>query len=147
MKPSLSLLLIFLFSTCIAQKDELFAGQNKLQNCEIIMKITGKRKNDQEDKKFADSLKDVEIVWIIIDKNTRKSKIPNPQRVFLVSDSLKSGVIVEYFVPVEIYKDRDRKQREAIFPTWSATRANKYYRADCYDQAMKEWLQLTLAYR
>jgi hypothetical protein len=138
MKPSLVFLLpIVIFNFHASAQDEQFSGQNKIANCEIIMNISNKWKDSLANKNFADSLKDVELVWIYIDKQTRKTKVPDPQRVFLVNELLPNGKRVTYLVPSEIYKTHP-KTRTAIFPTWYATKTNKFYKAECYDSAMKE---------
>ena len=63
-------------------QEEVFIGQNKLANCEITMRVTSKKKDDLTNRQFADSLKGIEIVWIYIDKETKKTKQASPQRVY-----------------------------------------------------------------
>jgi hypothetical protein len=137
MKQSLLLLLpIAIFYFDASAQDEQFSGQSKLANCEVMMNISGRWKDSLANKTFAESLKDVELVWIYIDKRTRKTKVPDPQRVYLVNELLPTGKRVTYLVPSEIYKTHSQI-RSAIFPTWSASKSNKYYKAECYDSAMK----------
>ena len=71
-------------------------------------------------------------------KKQRKQNKRALKEFILVSETLSSGTQVEYSVPAEDYKNTSKAEKAAIFPTWSATKANKYYRADCYDAAMKQ---------
>jgi hypothetical protein len=47
------------------------------------MNISNKWKDSLVNKNFADSQKDVELVWIQIDKQTRKTKVPDPITSFI----------------------------------------------------------------
>lgn len=113
---TLSCLILFLMiSQLVKAQDEQFTGQNKLTNCEVILNISDRKKDSLQNKQITNDLKNVELVWIYIDKETRKTKVPNIRRVYLVSETLKSGNTVQYLVPSEIYKS-DAPPQKCHFP-------------------------------
>jgi hypothetical protein len=129
------ILFLIITTTCISVSAQNFDSQSKLKDCEINMEISGKKKHVKKDMAFVESMKGVELVWIIVD-SSKGWKTSKARKVF-VETQIKDGKTVICLMP----KNRITQYGTTvtgIYPNWKYMKNFRFYRADCYSSIMEE---------
>jgi hypothetical protein len=106
----------------------LFPGAEHLESCLVDLPLTYAKKDKERYTQAARGLKDVELVYLTVDK---KTKVARYSRVYVVVATFNDG---DHYVYVESVKDHLNVSgaKTALFPKYTPSR-ERFYKATCFD--------------
>lgn len=110
--------------------EDLFKGESLLKDCLADIPLTYKKKDLDKYLNAADKYKNIEIIFLHIDKKTRKIQY---ERYFVEKFEKNDFRTVYLRKPENMSSDKP----EMIFPPYNS-KWDRFYIAECFDKKIKE---------
>ena len=117
-----------------SQSDELFEGEEKLQQCRQHIPMTGKKKDKAVVSQKAKELYNKELVLVQYEDGVDKFRF---NRYYLVTsrESRTSDKMVNFLVPAVDYADFKKGRTKAVFFRYEEDK-HRFYMAKCFDEVV-----------
>ena len=118
-------------------KKPLFEGAGLLDTCLVALPLTYAKKDKERYTQAARFLEGEELIYAVLDKQTRKV---NCTRVFVVVERSKDSTEVIYLETADQHMQMDGL-KQAYFPKFKRA-TERFYSAECFDTRLSEHPEL-----